>query len=58
MQTLNKGTAFRHEEREELGLHGLLPRHVETLEEQVARAYVAYQRRGDHLEHHIYQRAL
>src|ERR1700693_5564647 len=58
MQTLNKGTAFTHEEREKLGLHGLLPPHVETLEEQVARAYVAYRRKEDDLERHIYLRAL
>jgi malate dehydrogenase (oxaloacetate-decarboxylating) len=58
MQTLNKGTAFTHEEREKLGLHGLLPPHVETLEEQVARAYVAYRRKDDDLERHIYLRAL
>ena len=58
MQTLNKGTAFTHEERDKLGLHGLLPPHVETLEEQVERAYVAYRRKEDDLERHIYLRAL
>ena len=36
---LNKGTGFTHEEREELGLHGLLPHHVSTLEEQLSRRY-------------------
>src|ERR1044071_6956529 len=55
---LNKGTAFTDEERTRFGLHGLLPPHVETLEEQVARAYEAYARKGDDLERHIYLRAL
>jgi malate dehydrogenase (oxaloacetate-decarboxylating) len=55
---LNKGTAFIDEERNLFGLHGLLPPHVETLEEQVARAYEAYARKGDDLERHIYLRAL
>ena len=53
---LNKGTAFGHEERTRLGLHGLLPPQVETLEEQVVRAYDAYQRKDDDLERHIYLR--
>src|SRR5271155_5674000 len=34
---LNKGTAFTEEERTEFRLHGLLPPHVGTLDEQVAR---------------------
>jgi malate dehydrogenase (oxaloacetate-decarboxylating) len=55
---LNKGTAFTDEERTLFGLHGLLPPHVETLEEQVARAYEAYARKDDDLERHIYLRAL
>jgi malate dehydrogenase (oxaloacetate-decarboxylating) len=57
-QALNKGTAFTEEERKEFGLEGLLPPHVETLDEQVARAYKAYQRKDDDLERHIYLRAL
>lgn len=57
-QCLNKGTAFTHEEREKLGLHGLLPPYVETLEEQLVRAYEAYKRKDDDLERHIYLRAL
>src|SRR5256884_4124614 len=55
---LNKGTAFTEEERNELGLHGLLPPHVATLDEQVTRAYEAYKRKDDDLERHIYLRAL
>jgi len=55
---LNKGTAFTEEERSTFGLHGLLPPHVESLEEQVVRAYEAYQRKDDDLERHIYLRAL
>ena len=55
---LNKGTAFTEEERTVFGLLGLLPPHIETLEEQVVRAYEAYQRKDDDLERHIYLRAL
>ena len=57
-QGLNKGTAFTNEERSKLGLHGLLPPQVETLEDQVVRAYEAYKRKDDDLERHIYLRAL
>jgi malate dehydrogenase (oxaloacetate-decarboxylating) len=57
-QLLNKSTAFTEEERSRFGLHGLLPPHVERLEEQVVRAYEAYQRKDDDLERHIYLRAL
>jgi malate dehydrogenase (oxaloacetate-decarboxylating) len=55
---LNKGTAFTEEERTKLQLHGLLPPHVESLEEQLVRAYEAYKRKDDDLERHIYLRAL
>ena len=55
---LNKGTAFTEEEREAFGLQGLLPPHVETLDEQVVRAYEAFRRKSDDLERYIYLRAL
>lgn len=55
---LNKGTAFTDEERTEYGLHGLLPPHVETLEEQVDRAYEAYRVYDTDLGRHICLRAL
>ncbi len=54
----NKGTAFSNEERTLLGLHGLLPPIVETLDQQAIRAYEAYYRKSDDLERHIYLRAL
>src|SRR5260370_22468524 len=57
-QLLNKSTAFTEEERSKFGLHGLLPPQVESLKEQVVRAYEAYQRKDDDLERHIYLRAL
>src|SRR6201998_401701 len=56
--TLNKGTAFTEEERTEFGLQGLLPPHVETLDEQAVRAYEAFQKKDNDLERHIYLRAL
>src|SRR5262244_1393321 len=57
-RVLNKGTAFTDPERRRLGLDGLLPPQVETLEKQVVRAYAAYKRKDDDLERHIYLRAL
>jgi malate dehydrogenase (oxaloacetate-decarboxylating) len=55
---LNKGTAFTEEERKKFGLHGLLPPEIETLDQQLVRAYEAYKRKDDDLERHIYLRAL
>jgi malate dehydrogenase (oxaloacetate-decarboxylating) len=57
-QGLNKGTAFTEEERSTHSLHGLLPPHVVTLDEQVVRAYEAYQRKDNDLERHIYLRGV
>jgi len=57
-QGLNKGTAFNEEERTEFGLRGLLPPQVETIDEQVVRAYEAFQKKDTDLERHIYLRAL
>jgi malate dehydrogenase (oxaloacetate-decarboxylating) len=55
---LNKGTAFTLLERQALGLDGLLPPVVESIEEQTSRAYKAYLRKPDDLERHIYLRQL
>jgi malate dehydrogenase (oxaloacetate-decarboxylating) len=55
---LNKGTAFTLLERQALGLDGLLPPAVESIEEQSFRAYKAYLRKPDDLERHIYLRQL
>jgi malate dehydrogenase (oxaloacetate-decarboxylating) len=55
---LNKGTAFTEEERNKFDLHGLLPLHIEMLEEQVVRACEAYQQEENDLERHIHLRAL
>src|SRR5437899_3032169 len=55
---LNKSTAFTEEERKKFGLHGLLPPQVESLDEQVVRAYEAHHPKDDDLERHIYLRAL
>jgi malate dehydrogenase (oxaloacetate-decarboxylating) len=54
----NKGTAFDEDERAALGLHGLIPPHIESLQEQSIRAYEAYQAKSTDLERHIYLRQL
>ena len=55
---LNKGTAFTAEERKTLGLTGLLPPEISTLEIQVMRAYLQYERLPDALSKNIYLTAL
>src|ERR1051325_6643155 len=55
---LNKGTAFTAEEREALGLRGLLPPDISTLESQVKRAYIQYERLPDALGKNVYLTAL
>src|SRR5579872_3804880 len=55
---LNKGTAFTTEERTALGLTGLLPPDISTLESQVKRAYIQYERLPDALSKNVYLTAL
>jgi malate dehydrogenase (oxaloacetate-decarboxylating) len=55
---LNKGTAFTAEERKTLGLTGLIPPDISTLEGQVKRAYDQYERLPDALSKNIYLTAL
>ncbi|KTD16223.1 NAD-dependent malic enzyme [Legionella jordanis] len=51
---LNKSTAFTREERQEFGLMGKLPHRVETLDEQVKRAYLQYSSYSNRLQQNIY----
>jgi malate dehydrogenase (oxaloacetate-decarboxylating) len=51
---LNRGTAFTPEERRALGLRGLLPSGVSTLEGQLRRVYAQYRRQPDDLAKHVY----
>lgn len=51
---LNKGTAFTLEERKELGLIGLLPPYVQTIEEQAAQTYAQMQTKANDLEKHLF----
>jgi len=46
---LNKGTAFSERERDVLGLRGLLPPKINTIEEQVMRAYANYRKQTSDL---------
>lgn len=55
---LNKGTAFSDDERTALGLVGLLPDSVESIDEQLTRTRNEFDRMDDDLERHIYLRAL
>ena len=55
---LNKGTAFTEEERDKLGLWGLLPPGINTMEEQVLRVMGNYNRKTSDLEKYIFLVAL
>jgi malate dehydrogenase (oxaloacetate-decarboxylating)(NADP+) len=51
--TLNKSTAFTDAERDALGIRGLLPAHVSTQEEQIARVLENFRRKSTDLEKFI-----
>ncbi len=55
---LNKGTAFTDAERDEFGLHGLLPPHVTTIDLQVSRRLRAFRALSDDLEKYVFLRGL
>ncbi|MER7007817.1 NAD-dependent malic enzyme [Dactylosporangium sp. NPDC000555] len=51
---LNKGTAYSRAERRALGLVGLLPSAVQSLEDQVARAYEQYHEQPTDLQKNVF----
>jgi malate dehydrogenase (oxaloacetate-decarboxylating) len=55
---LNKGTAFSTKERSAFDLEGLLPTHIESIDEQLARCHDAMSRKDTPLGKHIYLRGL
>ncbi len=55
---LNKGTAFTEEERDEFHLHGLLPPHVGSLEEQIERRMMAFREEASSFHKYVFLRDL
>ena len=55
---LNKGSAFSLDERTALGLHGLLPAAVTSIDVQAARSYSQYRHQSDDLAKHLFLNAL
>jgi len=49
----NKGTAFTEAERDALGLRGLLPPHVQSMDEQVQRVMANFRSKSSDLERYI-----
>lgn len=47
---INKGTGFTQEERDQLGLNGLLPTGISTLEQQIKRSYLNFSSKRSPLE--------
>ncbi len=55
---INKGTAFTSQERQALGLTGLLPSAVLTIEQQAERAYELFKKQSDDLARNRFLTAL
>ncbi|MBX3280360.1 MAG: NAD-dependent malic enzyme [Acidobacteria bacterium] len=55
---LNKGSAFTDDERREFDLLGLLPPHVSSVEEQLARNYANFRGKPSDLERYVFLAAL
>jgi malate dehydrogenase (oxaloacetate-decarboxylating)(NADP+) len=55
---LNKDAAFSEEEREVLGLRGLLPARLQTMEEQVERTLENFRKKDNDLEKYLFMIAL
>lgn len=55
---MNKGTAFTANERQSLGLTGLIPPNVSNLDAQVRRSYSEYERLPDALSKNLYLSSL
>jgi malate dehydrogenase (oxaloacetate-decarboxylating) len=55
---LNKGTAFTDSERDTFALHGLLPPHIGTLEDQIARRKKALDRQATDFDKYSFLRDL
>ncbi len=54
----NKGSAFTIEERRALKLDGLLPPHISTMDEQLARTYAGFREQPTDLAKYTYLRAM
>jgi response regulator of citrate/malate metabolism len=51
---INRGTAFSHRQRDQLGVTGLLPSGISTIETQLARVYEQYRRAPSALAKNVY----
>ncbi|MFH1016974.1 MAG: NAD-dependent malic enzyme [Pseudomonadota bacterium] len=55
---LNKGTAFTEEERRNLGLEGLLPHRIATIQEQTTRVMENFRNKSNDMEKYIFMISL